>query len=192
MTKHTKKNSPFVPLNIAVLTVSDTRTEKTDESGKTLAACLSQDGHILVDQKIAKDDIYQLRAVISVWVATSDIQVVLVTGGTGFTARDNTPEALAPLFDRHVDGFGELFRQISYEEIGTSTVQSRALAGLTNGTLIACMPGSPNACRSAWNAVLRDQLDSRHGPCNFVQHLKSNDGEVMSMAQVDALCDTRS
>lgn len=191
MTKHIKKNNPFLPLNIAVLTVSDTRTEKTDESGKTLAACLTQDGHILVDQKIAKDDIYQLRAVISVWIATSDIQVVLVTGGTGFTTRDNTPEAIAPLFDRHVDGFGELFRQISYEEIGTSTVQSRALAGLTNGTLIACMPGSPNACRSGWNAVLRDQLDSRHGPCNFVQHLKPNDCEIPPRVQEGVLCDTR-
>lgn len=192
MNTHAKKKRPFVPLSIAVLTVSDTRTEHTDESGQVLGECITDAGHVLVDRVISKDDIYQLRAIVSAWIADVDIRVILVTGGTGFTARDNTPEAIAPLFDRHVDGFGELFRHISYQEIGTSTVQSRALAGLANGTLIACMPGSPNACRSAWHGILRDQLDRRHGPCNFVDHLKSGSGNAGQPTRIDSGCVSRS
>jgi molybdenum cofactor biosynthesis protein B len=178
-----KQQRPFEPLNIAVLTVSDTRTRDNDTSGDYLDEAARQAGHRVVDRTIVKDDIYQLRAVVSRWIADPSVQVVLATGGTGFTERDNTPEALMPLFDRHVDGFGELFRQLSYEDIGTSTIQSRAIAGLANGTLIFAMPGSPNACRLAFERVIREQLDASHRPCNFVPHLKS--------AQSGA-CETRS
>lgn len=162
----------LMPLNIAVLTVSDTRNEETDSSGKTLVERLSQAGHKLAEKAIVKDDVYQLRAIVSKWIASDDVQVVLATGGTGFTARDNTPEALAPLFDKSVEGFGEVFRQVSLDEIGTSTIQSRALAGMANGTVIFCMPGSTNACKTAWDKVIVQQLDASHRPCNFVQHLK--------------------
>lgn len=162
----------FQALNIAVLTVSDTRTLETDTSGQYLQDALLEAGHNLADRQIRIDDVYQLRAIVSQWVASDDVQVVLVTGGTGFTARDTTPEALSILFDREVEGFGELFRQISYQEIGTSTVQSRAFAGMANKTMIFCMPGSTNACRTAWTKVIAEQLDARHKPCNFVPHLK--------------------
>lgn len=162
----------FQPLNIAVLTVSDTRTEETDTSGQLLVESLQGAGHSLVDKRIVKDDIYQLRAIVSHWIADAGVQVVLITGGTGFTSRDSTPEAMTPLLDKVVDGFGELFRQISLQDIGTSTVQSRALAGLANGTVIFCMPGSTNACRTAWDGIIREQLDVRHRPCNFVGLLK--------------------
>lgn len=161
-------------LNIAVLTVSDTRTEETDTSGKYLVDSIKADGHNLVDKKIVIDDKYQLRAVVSEWIASETIQVVLTTGGTGFTARDTTPEALSVLFDKEIEGFGELFRHISYLEIGTSTVQSRALAGMANKTAVFCMPGSTGACKTAWNGILQEQLDSTHKPCNFVDHLKAN------------------
>lgn len=162
----------FAALNIAVLTVSDTRTEENDTSGALLVEKLQAAGHHLGDKQIVKDDIYQIRAVISQWIASAHIQAVLVTGGTGFTARDNTPEAVSILFDKEVEGFGELFRQVSYTEIGTSTIQSRALAGMANGTVIFCMPGSTNACRTAWDSVIVQQLDATHRPCNFVPHLK--------------------
>ena len=163
-----KTEASFTPLNVAVLTVSDTRTPDTDTSGDLLRDRLRAAGHELVDRDLVKDDVYLLRARVSAWIADAGIQVVLVTGGTGFSGRDSTPEALAPLFDKHVDGFGELFRQLSWEEIGTSTIQSRALAGLANSTLVFCLPGSTNACATGWDRILQEQLDSRHRPCNFV------------------------
>lgn len=166
----------FRPLNIAVLTVSDTRTEANDTSGQYLAEVLQQAGHKLCDKAIVPDDIYLLRAQVSAWIADPDIHVVLSTGGTGFSGRDSTPEALAPLFDKQVEGFGEVFRAVSFEEIGSSTIQSRALAGLANNTLICCMPGSTGACRTAWENLLRDQLDARFKPCNFVGHLTNPKG----------------
>jgi len=162
----------FVPLNIAVLTVSDTRTIETDTSGQLLVDRLSAAGHRLASRVLLKDDLYRIRAQVASWIAEDEVQVVLITGGTGFTARDSTPEAIACLLDKQVDGFGELFRQISVPDIGTSTVQSRALAGLANATLVCCLPGSTNACRTAWDGILAEQLDARHRPCNFVPHLK--------------------
>jgi molybdenum cofactor biosynthesis protein B len=174
-------NAVFSPLNIAVLTVSDTRDESNDTSGGFLADAVENAGHNLLEKRIVKDDKYQLRALVSQWIASASVQAVLVTGGTGFTGRDTTPEALSVLFDKQVEGFGELFRHISYLEIGTSTVQSRALAGMANGTAIFCMPGSTGACRTAWNGILKEQLDITHKPCNFVMHLK----------HVDEQCETR-
>ena len=168
-----KPRPPFKPLNIAVLTVSDTRDESNDTSGQTLVERITTAGHHLAEKAIVKDDIYQLRAIVSKWIASDNVQVVLATGGTGFTARDNTPEALSVLFDKQVEGFGEVFRQISLTEIGTSTIQSRALAGMANGTVIFCMPGSTNACKTAWDKLIGEQIDASHGPCNFVQHLKN-------------------
>ncbi len=158
----------FVPLSIAVLTVSDTRDESTDTSGQYLVQALQAEGHQLADKVIVRDDIYQIRAVASRWIADAAIQVIVVTGGTGFTLRDSTPEAMAPLFDKTIEGFGEIFRSVSYQEIGSSTVQSRALAGLANNTVIFCMPGSTGACKTAWTHIIQAQLDSRHRPCNFV------------------------
>lgn len=166
------KTDVFEALNLAVLTVSDTRNEETDTSGQLLVDSLTTLGHNLADKRIVIDDIYQIRAVVSNWIADESIQGILITGGTGFTSRDSTPEAVSPLFDKHVEGFGELFRQISFEQIGTSTIQSRAIAGLANGVIIFCMPGSTNACRTAWNDIIQSQLDSRQGPCNFVAQLK--------------------
>ena len=155
------------PLRAAVLTISDTRGPSEDRSGDTLKECLEEAGHAVVDREIVRDDIYQIRAVLSRWIADPEVHVVLTTGGTGFTARDSTPEAVRPLFDQEVEGFGEMFRYLSLQEIGSSTVQSRALAGVANRTLIACLPGSTGACRTAWRGILREQLDSRHRPCNF-------------------------
>ncbi|MBC8380990.1 MAG: molybdenum cofactor biosynthesis protein B [Porticoccaceae bacterium] len=160
-------------LKIAVLTISDTRCFQTDSSGSWLQEAIENDGHELVDRKIVVDDIYQMRAIASNWIADEDIEVVITTGGTGFTGRDSTPEALAPIFDKHIEGFGELFRQLSYDEIGTSTVQSRCLAGLANRTAIFCLPGSTGACKTGWNGIIREQLDSTFEPCNFVQHVGS-------------------
>lgn len=162
-------------LNIAVLTVSDTRSEENDTSGQYLSEAATTDGHHVIEKKIVIDDKFQIRAVVSNWIASDDVQVVLVTGGTGFTARDTTPEAMLPLFEKEIEGFGELFRHVSYLEIGTSTVQSRALGGMANGTAIFCMPGSTGACKTAWAGILQQQLDSTHRPCNFVVHLKKND-----------------
>ena len=159
-------------LRIAVLTVSDTRGLEEDASGQYLADALAAAGHQLADRRIEKDDIYRLRAAVSEWIADPAVEVALVTGGTGFTQRDTTPEALAPLFDRQIDGFGEVFRQLSWQEIGASTVQSRALAGMANGTLIFCMPGSPGACKTAWEGILKAQLDSAQRPCNFAELLR--------------------
>ncbi len=165
------KNTEFVPLNIAVLTVSDTRTLENDRSGDTLVALLEADGHRLADRRIVPDDIYRIRAVVSAWIADPDVQVVLTTGGTGFTGRDGTPEAVQPLLDKVMDGFGELFRSLSYQGIGTSTMQSRALGGVANGTFVFCLPGSTGACRDAWSGILTHQLDARTRPCNLVEIL---------------------
>ncbi len=165
----------LIPLNIAVLTVSDTRNEANDTSGQFLVDQLIESGHTLSDRKLVIDNIYLIRAALSSWIADEQTQVVLITGGTGFTRRDSTPEAVLPLLDKQVDGFGELFRQVSLEQIGTSTIQSRALAGMANETLIFCLPGSTNACRTAWDEIIASQIDSRQGPCNFVPQLKNID-----------------
>ncbi|RNL59894.1 molybdenum cofactor biosynthesis protein B [Zhongshania marina] len=165
--------SVFVPLGVAVLTVSDTRDESNDTSGQFLLEALKSAGHQLVDKQIVKDDIYQIRAVMSEWIYREGIQAVVVTGGTGFSGRDSTPEAVSVLFDKQIDGFGEVFRAVSLQEIGSSTIQSRALAGLANNTVIFCVPGSTGACKTAWNGIIKEQLDSRHRPCNFVGVLKT-------------------
>ncbi|HEJ0328787.1 TPA: molybdenum cofactor biosynthesis protein B [Serratia marcescens] len=165
-------SSEFIAAHIAILTVSDSRGAAEDTSGHYLQEAAQEAGHQVVDRAIVKDDIYQIRARVSAWIADDNVQAVLITGGTGFTARDNTPEALLPLFDREVEGFGELFRMVSYEEIGTATIQSRALAGLANRTVIFAIPGSTRACRTAWERIIEEQLDARHRPCNFQPHLK--------------------
>ncbi|WP_260629076.1 molybdenum cofactor biosynthesis protein B [Serratia liquefaciens] len=165
-------SSEFIPVHIAILTVSDSRGEAEDTSGHYLQEAALEAGHRVVDRAIVKDDKYLIRARVSTWIADKTVQAVLITGGTGFTARDYTPEALLPLFDREVEGFGELFRMVSYEEIGTATVQSRALAGMANQTVIFAMPGSTRACRTAWERIIEEQLDARHRPCNFLPHLK--------------------
>ncbi|MFK7161642.1 molybdenum cofactor biosynthesis protein B [Marinospirillum sp. MEB164] len=157
-----------IPLKIAVLTLSDTRSLAEDKSGDYLVSALEAEGHQLAARQVIPDDVYQIRAVVSQWIADPDIQVILTTGGTGFTGRDSTPEAVRPLFDTEIEGFGALFRQLSYEEIGSSTVQSRCLGGLANRTAIFCLPGSTGACKTGWQRILREQLDSRHRPCNFV------------------------
>lgn len=164
-------NDNFIPLAIAVLTVSDTRDQASDTSGQYLADALTAYGHTLAARALVKDDIYQIRAQVSQWIADGQINAIIVTGGTGFSGRDSTPEAIAPLLDKRIDGFGELFRQVSFEEIGSSTIQSRAFAGLANLTLISCLPGSTGACRTGWEKILAPQLDSRQKPCNFVGHL---------------------
>jgi len=173
----------FIPLNIAVLTVSDTRDESNDTSGQLLVERVASAGHQVAEKTIVKDDIYQLRAIVSKWIADENIHAVISTGGTGFTARDNTPEALMPLFDKNVEGFGEIFRAISLDEIGTSTIQSRAVGGFANQTVILCVPGSTNACRTAWDKLIKEQLDASHRPCNFVPHLNIQDNNT---------CETRS
>lgn len=159
----------FIPVPIAVLTVSDSRTEATDKSGQLLVEQLQAAGHTLAEKMIVPDDIYQIRAVVSRWIAEAGVQAIITTGGTGVTGRDGTPEAIAPLLDKQLPGFGEIFRMVSYQEIKTSTVQSRALAGVANGTYIFCLPGSSGACRTGWNALINDQLDARHRPCNLVE-----------------------
>ena len=159
----------FIPLDVAVLTVSDTRDEDTDKSGALLAQRLQASGHRLAEKRIVPDDVYRIRAVVAHWIAEEAIQVVLSTGGTGVTGRDGTPEAIAPLLDKTIEGFGELFRALSYEEIKTSTLQSRALAGVANGTYVFCLPGSSGACRSAWDRIIVAQLDHRTRPCNLVE-----------------------
>jgi molybdenum cofactor biosynthesis protein B len=166
-----KPQQDFIPLHIAVVTVSDTRTEETDTSGQFLRDALKNAGHICSAKHICKDDVYQLRALVATLIATDDVHAILLTGGTGFTKRDNTVVAVTPLLDSGIDGFGELFRQLSFQEIGTSTIQSRAFAGLSNSTAVFCMPGSTGACRTAWNGIIAQQLDSRHRPCNFVDRL---------------------
>jgi molybdenum cofactor biosynthesis protein B len=159
----------FIALNIAVLTISDTRTEENDTSGKTLVDRLQQAGHYFAAKAIVPDNIYRIRAQISEWIADDDVNVILTTGGTGVTGRDGTPEAVKVLLDKVIEGFGEVFRMLSYEEIKTSTLQSRALAGVANATYIFCMPGSSGACRTAWDKLIQYQLDNRTQPCNLAQ-----------------------
>jgi molybdenum cofactor biosynthesis protein B len=159
----------LVPLKIAVLTVSDTRDENTDKSGALLVERLKNAGHRLAEKAIVRDDVYAIRAVVSRWVADASVEVVLTTGGTGITGRDGTPEAIAPLLDKRIDGFGELFRTISYDEIGPSSLQSRCLAGVANGTFIFCLPGSSNACATGWDKLIATQLDFRTRPCNLAE-----------------------
>ncbi len=160
---------PFIPVRIAVLTVSDTRSFDDDTSGATLAGLITEAGHQLADRAIAKDDVVQIRAKVEGWIDDPTIDVVITTGGTGFTGRDVTPEALMPLFEKHIDGFSTVFHMISYQKIETSTIQSRACGGVSNGTYIFCLPGSPGACKDGWNGILKWQLDNRHRPCNFVE-----------------------
>ena len=160
---------PFIPVRIAVLTVSDTRTLADDKSGDTLAGLLAADGHELADRAIERDDVEAIRARVKGWIADPTIDVVITTGGTGFTGRDVTPEALKPLFEKEIDGFSTIFHLISYEKIETSTIQSRACGGVAHGTYIFCLPGSPGACKDGWNGILKWQLDNRHRPCNFVE-----------------------
>ena len=167
------KDAEFIPLNIAILTLSDSRTFENDTSGQTLVDSLVTAGHHLAARELCKDEIYTSRAIVSAWIADPGIDVIISTGGTGLTQRDSTPEALKPLFDQNIEGFGELFRQLSYDEIGSSTVQSRALAGLANQTLVFCLPGSTGACRTGWNRILNEQLDSSHRPCNFAAQTRS-------------------
>ncbi len=174
---------PFIPVGIAVLTVSDTRTPETDRSGDTLAARITEAGHRLAARAIARDDIPAIRAQVEAWTRDEAIDVVITTGGTGFTGRDVTPEALEPIFEKRMDGFSEVFHRISYDKIGTSTIQSRATGGVLNATYIFVLPGSPGACKDAWDGILKAQLDYRHMPCNFVEimprldeHLKRSAG----------------
>ena len=159
----------FVPLRIAVLTVSDSRDEATDKSGALLVKMLGESGHQLAEKVIVADDKYRIREVVSRWIADESVPVVLTTGGTGVTGRDGTPEAVTPLLDKVIDGFGETFRSLSYQTIGTSTLQSRALAGVANGTYIFCLPGSAGACKDAWTQLISSQLDYRTRPCNLVE-----------------------
>ncbi|NJN48051.1 MAG: molybdenum cofactor biosynthesis protein B [Candidatus Competibacteraceae bacterium] len=159
----------FVPLNIAVLTVSDTRSETDDTSGRLLVECIQTAGHQVLEKAIVTDDIYQIRAIVSRWIADEQANAILTTGGTGLTGRDGTPEAVQVLLDKEIQGFGELFRMLSWEDIKTSTIQSRCLAGVANGTYIFCLPGSSGACRTAWDKIIKDQLDYRSRPCNFVE-----------------------
>lgn len=158
----------FIPLAIAVLVISDTRTEADDVSGKLLVESLSVAGHKLLEKTIVPDNIYQIRAVVSNWIASAQTNVIISTGGTGVTGRDGTPEAILPLLDKVLEGFGETFRMLSYQHIKTSTIQSRAIAGVANGTYIFCLPGSSNACKTAWDNIIKDQLDYRTRPCNLV------------------------
>jgi len=165
-------SAEFIPTRIAILTVSERRGEEDDTSGHWLRDAAHEAGHQIVDKVIVKENRYAIRAEVSRWIASDNVQVVLITGGTGFTAGDHAPEALLPLFDREIEGFGEVFRMLSFEEIGTSTLQSRAVAGIANNTVIFAMPGSTKACRTAWENIIAPQLDARTRPCNFHPHLK--------------------
>jgi molybdopterin adenylyltransferase len=165
----TQTERPFIAVGIAVLTVSDTRTLADDRSGDTLVARIAEAGHRLIDRAIVPDDKDRIRAQVEAWTLSADIDVVITTGGTGFTGRDVTPEALEPLFEKRMDGFSEVFHRISYDKIGTSTIQSRATGGVANATFIFVLPGSPGACKDAWDGILKAQLDYRHMPCNFVE-----------------------
>jgi molybdenum cofactor biosynthesis protein B len=163
------ESRPFIPVNIAVLTVSDTRTQKEDKSGASLERMLLDAGHNLAERTIVKDDIPLIAKQVKGWIDSSDVDVVITTGGTGFTGRDVTPEAVQPLFEKEIEGFSTVFHMQSYDKVGTSTIQSRACGGVANGTYIFCVPGSPGACRDAWDGILKYQLDNRHRPCNFVE-----------------------
>jgi len=163
------EKKPFVAVRIAVLTISDTRDLTDDKSGATLAERVAAAGHVLADRRVVTDDIEAIRTRVKAWIADPTVDVVITTGGTGFTGRDVTPEALEPLFEKRMDGFSTLFHMVSFAKIGTSTVQTRATAGVVGATYVFCLPGSPSACRDAWDEILRHQLDYRHGPCNFVE-----------------------
>lgn len=160
-------NREFISLNIAVLTISDSRTEADDTSGKVLVDKVKESGHQVIEKKIVTDDIYQIRAVISNWIVNQDVHAIVTTGGTGVTGRDGTPEAIKPLLDKEIEGFGEMFRMISYDEIKTSALQSRAIAGVANATYIFCLPGSSGACRTGWDNIIAAQIDHRTSPCNL-------------------------
>lgn len=166
-----EKMDRFIPLNVCVLTVSDTRTTENDTSGQKLASGITEAGHILYEHKLIKDDVYHIRAVTSQWIHDNQVHAIIITGGTGFSGRDSTPEAVGPLFDKEVIGFGELFRTVSFADIGSSTIQSRATAGLANKTIIFCLPGSTGACATGWDSIIKSQLDSTTRPCNFVGQL---------------------
>jgi molybdenum cofactor biosynthesis protein B len=168
---------PFIPLRIAVLTVSDTRDEKNDKSGAVLASMIAEAGHQLADKDIVTDDEKKIRKKVRKWIKDPEVDLVITTGGTGFSARDVTPEAVSPLFDKEIDGFSALFHMLSYATIGTSTVQSRACGGMANETFIFCVPGSPGACKDAWNGILKYQLDNRHRPCSFIEVLPRFKGQ---------------
>ena len=170
-----KAQKEFEPLQIAVVTVSDTRIEENDTSGHYLVDALKERGHVLNQKHICKDDVAVLRALVKMVIDDDSVHAVLLTGGTGFTRRDNTVVAITPLLESSIDGFGELFRYLSYKEIGSSTIQSRAFAGLSKNTVIFCMPGSPGACKTAWEGIIGEQLDSRHRPCNFVDRITSRE-----------------
>lgn len=187
---HNNPNAEFVSVKIAVLTVSDTRGLDEDTSGQYFVDSLTEAGHTLADRVIIPDDVYLMRAVVSRWFADPEVQAILMTGGTGFTERDSTPEAILPLIEKEVKGFGELFRQLSHEEIGSSTIQSRAIAGLTNNTVIFCMPGSTGACRTGWEGIVKDQLDARHRPCNFVGTLLKK--QHRDITAIKPFCESRS
>ena len=173
------ESKPFKPVHIAVLTVSDTRTLDTDKSGDTLVERLQGAGHVLADRAIVTDDVGLIRDRVGKWIADPQVEVVITTGGTGVTGRDVTPEALEALFEKRIDGFGEVFRWISFQKIGTSTMQSRATAGVANGTYIFALPGSTGACRDGWDDILRHQLDIRFRPCNFAELMpRLNEGKM--------------
>ena len=167
--KHIDRNAVFVPVNIAVLTVSDSRKSDDDRSGDLLAERISTDGHNLAGRSIVTDDLDAIKAQLRLWIDNPGVDVVVATGGTGLTGRDGTPEAFKAIFEKEIEGFGELFRHISFGKIGTSTIQSRAVAGVAGGTYLFSLPGSPSACRDGWDEILRYQLDIRHRPCNFVE-----------------------
>ena len=176
---------PFIPVRIAVLTVSDTRTLADDKSGQTLADRIVEAGHVLADRRIVSDDKEEIRSCVLEWSRDPSVDVIITTGGTGFTGRDVTPEALEPIFEKRMDGFSEVFHRISYDKIGTSTIQSRATGGVVNATFVFVLPGSPGACKDAWDGIIKAQLDYRHMPCNFVEimprldeHLKRGGGKT--------------
>ena len=164
-----KKSAEFIPVAIAILTISDRRTMENDDSGNLLVKEIESFGHLLEDRKLCKDDRYQIRSILSDWIVNDSVQAIITTGGTGITGHDGTPEAVEPLLDKIIDGFGEMCRSLSYQNIKTSTLQSRALAGVANGTFIFCLPGSPGACKDGWEFLIKEQLDSRTKPCNLVE-----------------------
>lgn len=165
----TDENLPFIPVRFAVLTVSDTRSLENDQSGKTLTERIEAAGHILAERAIVPDDVEEIRTIVTCWIDDPEIDAIITTGGTGFTGRDVTPEAIEPLFEKRMDGFSVIFHRISYDKIGTSTIQSRATAGVANSTFIFAIPGSPGACKDAWDGIIRVQFDYRSRPCNFVE-----------------------
>ena len=167
MSKEIEKD--FKPVNIAILTISDRRTIEEDDSGDLLANRVADTNHVMMDRQICKDNCYQIRSIVSQWILQEDINVIITTGGTGITGHDGTPEAILPLMDKTIDGFGEMFRSLSYKNIKTSTLQSRAFAGVANGTFIFCLPGSPGACKDGWDLLISEQLDRRTRPCNLVE-----------------------